>query len=214
MEDPWRARTRRGGGGDGALSTPKEVGPWLTILRPPYAIRQFEIEPWIPLRPFGVDVSFTNSASAMVVTTVAVAGFMIVATRRPQVVPGRLQAAAKWVYGFVADTVVSAAGEAGRPHIPFLFTLFAFIFFGTLIGMTPVRFTFTSHIIEPLLAQLLDAALDQVVVGGGRAEAIVVVRLAALVQRGGRRWRACHVGRFYLSSTLVYGGWLSTAHTF
>lgn len=133
----------------------------------PYAIRQFELEPWIPLKIFGADVSFTNSASAMVVTTLAVAGFMILATRRTQVVPGRLQAAAEWVYDFVATTVVSAAGEAGRPHIPFVFTLFTFIFFGTLIGMTPVKFTFTSHVIVTLalafvaFAYVISVALRQ-----------------------------------------------------
>lgn len=121
----------------------------------PYAIRQFEIEPWIPLKLFGVDVSFTNSSSAMAVTTLAVIGFMIAAMRRPQLVPGRLQAAVELVYEFVAKTVVSAAGEAARPHIPFVFTLFTFIFFGTLIGMTPVKFTFTSHVIVTLALALV-----------------------------------------------------------
>ena len=100
----------------------------------PYAIRQFEIEAWVPLKLFGVDVSFTNSASAMAVTALAVAGTMVAATRRPRMVPGRLQAAAEWVYEFVSDTVVSAAGEAGRRHVPFVSTLFTFIFFGTLSG--------------------------------------------------------------------------------
>lgn len=113
----------------------------------PYAIRQFTIETWIPLEIFGVDVSFTNSSSAMLVTMIIVSGWLFVATRRPEIVPGRLQASVEWLYQFVADTVTGSAGEAASKHIPIIFTLFSFIFFGTLIGMTPMKFTFTTHII-------------------------------------------------------------------
>jgi F-type H+-transporting ATPase subunit a len=113
----------------------------------PYAIRQFEVETWITLKLFGTDVSFTNSSSSMLVTVIAVSAFLYFATRNPQVIPGRLQAAGEWVYEFVVNTIVSTAGEAGRAHIPFVFTVFCFIFFGTVIGMTPVKFTFTSHIV-------------------------------------------------------------------
>lgn len=113
----------------------------------PYAIRQFTIEVWIPLEVFGVDVSFTNTSSAMLVTMVAVSAWLYFATRHPNIVPGRLQASVEWLYEFVADTVTTTAGEVARKHIPVVFALFSFIFFGTLIGMTPMKFTFTTHII-------------------------------------------------------------------
>ena len=121
----------------------------------PYAIRQFVVERWFQLEFFGVDISFTNSASAMVVTALAVSGFMTIATRRPKIVPRRIQAAAELVYDFVAKTVISAAGEVARPHIPFVFTLFSFIFFGTMIGLTPVKYTFSSQIVVTLGLSLI-----------------------------------------------------------
>ena len=83
----------------------------------PDAIRQFEIEPWIALKLFGVDVLFTNSSSAILVTTLAVVAFILAATRRPQMVPGRLQSAAERVYDFVARMVVGAAGGGASAYL-------------------------------------------------------------------------------------------------
>jgi len=37
-------------------------------------------------------------------------------------------------------------GNEGRKYFPFVFTLFMFVLFGNLLGMTPYSFTFTSHI--------------------------------------------------------------------
>jgi len=113
----------------------------------PYAIRQFEVETWIPLELFGLDISFTNYSSSMLVTMLVTSSWLYLATRHPSIIPGRLQASAEWLYEFVADTVTGAAGEAARKHVPIIFALFAFVFFGTLIGMTPMKVTFATHII-------------------------------------------------------------------
>jgi F-type H+-transporting ATPase subunit a len=113
----------------------------------PYAIRQFEIDRWIWIELFGVDMSFTNSSSAMVTTLVVVSLFMMLGMRGARMVPGRMQAAAEGVYQFIADTVTNHAGPNGARHIPFVFTLFVFILFGSLIGLTPIKFTFTSHLV-------------------------------------------------------------------
>lgn len=116
----------------------------------PYAIRQFQIERIVPLNFHGLDISFTNSASAMVATAITITLFMLIGMRSPQLVPGRLQMAAEAIYALVVDTVVQNAGRSGIAHIPFVFTLFVFTFFGGLIGLTPVKFTFTSHLIVTL----------------------------------------------------------------
>jgi F-type H+-transporting ATPase subunit a len=39
--------------------------------------------------------------------------------------------------------------------LPFFLTMFMFILFGTLIGLTPIKFTFTSHIIVTLALALV-----------------------------------------------------------
>lgn len=121
----------------------------------PYAIRQFEIDRLIPIELFGIDMSFTTSAQAMVTTTLLVSAFMLFGIRQRAMVPGRLQASVEAVYSFVARTVVKTAGPEAAPAIPFVFSLFVFILFGSLFGLTPVKFTFTSHLIVTLALSLL-----------------------------------------------------------
>jgi F-type H+-transporting ATPase subunit a len=113
----------------------------------PYAIRQFDVEIWIPLKVFGWDVSFTNISSAMLTTVVVLAALFWRATRKMQIVPGTLQSGVEALYGFVERTVMDNAGPSAKPHIPFVFTLFVFILFGTLIGISPMKETFTTHLI-------------------------------------------------------------------
>ena len=121
----------------------------------PYAIRQFEFDVLIPIELFGIDVSFTTSAQAMLTTTILVSFILVFGMRKGAMVPGRLQSFVEFVYTFVARTVVKTAGQEARDAIPFVFTLFIFILFGSLLGLTPVKFTLTSHLIVTLALALL-----------------------------------------------------------
>jgi F-type H+-transporting ATPase subunit a len=113
----------------------------------PYAIRQFEVETWFTLKIFGLDVSFTNVSSAMLTTVVILAAVLWLALRRATIVPNRLQAGVEIVYDFVARTVTDTAGPQAKDHVPFVFSIFIFILFGTLLGLTPMKETFTTHLI-------------------------------------------------------------------
>lgn len=113
----------------------------------PYAIRQFEIETYVPLSLFGIDVSFTNSASAMVATVIVATLFMLVGTHTARIIPGRAQAAVETAYDFIHTAIVSTVGTNATAHLPFVFTMFIYILFGSLLGLTPFKFTFTSHVI-------------------------------------------------------------------
>ena len=121
----------------------------------PYAIRQFKIDPLIPIEVFGVDVSFTTSTQAMVTTVILVSLYLFYGIRERALVPNRLQVSVEIVYSFVARTVVGTAGKAAAGSIPFVFTLFVFILFGSLFGLTPIKFTFTSHLVVTLALALL-----------------------------------------------------------
>jgi F-type H+-transporting ATPase subunit a len=116
----------------------------------PYAIRQFEIDVLVPLKIFGVDLSFTVSSQAMLTTVLLVSTYMFWATREKRMVPGRLQMSIELIYGFVADTIERFGGPQARRTIPFFLTIFLFLLFGSMIGLTPVKFTFTSHLIVTL----------------------------------------------------------------
>jgi F-type H+-transporting ATPase subunit a len=112
-----------------------------------YAIRQFEIKTLIPLSIFGHDVSFSNSAQAMLTTMIVAVVYFIWAIREGKVIPGRLQASAEFIYVFVEDTLMRYGGKEAKQTLPFFMTVFVFILFGGLIGLTPIKFPFTSHLI-------------------------------------------------------------------
>ena len=120
----------------------------------PYAITQFKIDVLVPLNLFGFDVSFTTSAQAMVTTTLLMGAYLVYGIRERAVVPGRLQTSVEAIYGFVAHTVTKTAGPKAERAIPFIFSLWVFILFGSLFGLTPVKFTFTSHLVVTLALAL------------------------------------------------------------
>ena len=110
-------------------------------------LAQFEIHRWISIEPFGVDLSFTNSALFMTIAVVFATGFLMLGTRRNALVPGRWQSVAELSYEFIANMIRDNVGQEGRKYFPFIFTLFMFVFFGNMLGMVPYSFTYTSHII-------------------------------------------------------------------
>ena len=110
-------------------------------------LHQFEIHPIIPLQIGGVDVSFTNSSLYMVFALVLVTVFVLFGIRQRALVPDRLQCLVEMSYEFIAGLLRETVGQEGRKYFSFVFTLFMFVLFGNLLGMTPYSFTFTSHII-------------------------------------------------------------------
>lgn len=111
-------------------------------------MEQFEIHKIIPLPTVaGVDLSVTNTTLAMFAAAAAVCGFFALAFRRKEVVPGRTQAAGEMLFELVDNLAASIIGEAqGRPFVPFVFTLFAFIMAMNLLGMFIVIPTATSQL--------------------------------------------------------------------
>lgn len=121
----------------------------------PYALRQFQSEVLLDVSLFGLELPVTTSTTAKLTTALLVGGYMVLAARERALVPGRLQAGAELLYSFVARTVTGIAGPEARPSVPFVFTLFTFVLFGTLVGLTPVKETFTSHLVVTMALSLL-----------------------------------------------------------
>src|SRR5271155_2836215 len=111
-------------------------------------IHQFQIENLMPMISMGGHhIDFTNSALFMFIIVGAVSTFLIGATARRAVVPGRIQSIAEMSYEFVANTVRSSTGNEGMKFFPFVFTLFMFVLFANMIGLIPYSFTVTSQLI-------------------------------------------------------------------
>lgn len=110
-------------------------------------IEQFQIKPLVDIQVEGVNLSYTNSALMMTVVVGLVSTFMLLSMRGRALVPGRWQSLAEVFYEFVANMIRDNVGPEGRRYFPFIFTLFMFVLFGNLLGMIPLSFTFTSHIV-------------------------------------------------------------------
>lgn len=111
-------------------------------------MEQFAIKVYKPLELGGYDVSFTNSALWMTFALAAVSIFLFVGTARPQLVPGRAQAAVEYLYDFVRKMLDENVGPEGRRFAPLIFAIFIFVLACNLLGLLPWigAFTPTSHI--------------------------------------------------------------------
>ena len=109
-------------------------------------IEQFEIKPVISLpKVDGIDLSFTNSSLFMALGVVVCSAFFIIAMRKRNLIPTKLQSVAEIVYELITGMVNEMVGPAGRKYVPFIFTLYMFVVLGNLLGLLPYSFTYTSH---------------------------------------------------------------------
>jgi F-type H+-transporting ATPase subunit a len=118
-------------------------------------IAQFEIKDLVPLRLFGFDTSFTNSALFMVIAVGLISSFLIMSMRGRSLVPTRMQSIAELLYEFVANTVRENVGQEGMKFFPLVFSLFMFVLICNMVGLVPGTFTVTSHIIVTAALALL-----------------------------------------------------------
>jgi F-type H+-transporting ATPase subunit a len=120
-------------------------------------MEQFEVVKLKPLAAAGYDLSFTNSSLWMGIALAVVAIFLFVGTARPQVIPGRWQAAVEYVYNFVRGMLDDNVGPEGRRYAPLVFAIFMFVLVCNLLGLIPWvgAFTPTSHISVTLGLALL-----------------------------------------------------------
>lgn len=98
----------------------------------------------------GYNISFTNSAMWMLITTVVLFLFVLGGMKR-QLIPGRWQMMVETFTGFIDNMLEANIGKEGRKYVPYVFSLFMFILFANLLGLLPLGlvgvhpFTFTSH---------------------------------------------------------------------
>ena len=110
-------------------------------------LSQFEIKKIIPIEAFGYDISFTNSALAMLLTVILMIIFMLFGLNKSSIIPTRSQSILESTYEFIANMIGDNIGKEGLKYFSFIFTLFLFILLGNVLGMFPYSFTWTSHII-------------------------------------------------------------------
>ena len=120
-------------------------------------MEQFTVVAIKPIEAGGYDLSFTNSSLWMAISIAVISVFLFVGTARPQIVPGRWQAAVEYVYTFVRGMLDDNVGPEGRRYAPLIFAIFMFVLVCNLLGLIPWvgAFTPTSHISVTLGLALL-----------------------------------------------------------
>jgi F-type H+-transporting ATPase subunit a len=110
--------------------------------------QQFEIKPLVRIVEIaGHELNITNSTVYMGVIVASIGVFLMLSTRRRQLIPGRWQSVSEILYEFIARTLRENAGKDGMRFFPLVFSLFTFVLVANLLGMLPYSFTVTSHIV-------------------------------------------------------------------
>lgn len=107
---------------------------------------QFKIKEIANIELFGHEIVFTNSALFMIIASLFIVFYFILAFKGKKLIPTRLQLSGELFYSLITDTVNQNVGAKGKKFVPLIFTLFMFIMTCNLFGMIPYGFTVTSHI--------------------------------------------------------------------
>lgn len=94
---------------------------------------------WQPLVGDGA-FALTRPMVVMVLTTIAIGIFLVVATRRLSVVPSKGQWRFEGMYGFIRNTVGRdvIGAQHVRPYLPLLLSLFLVVLVNNVMGIFPV----------------------------------------------------------------------------
>ncbi len=123
-------------------------------------IHQFQIQDLTgSINLGGYDISFTNSALFMGATVASIAGFLWFASRKAELVPGRVQSVGEMWYGMIENMVNNVLGKEGKSFFPLVFSLFSFVLVANMLGMFPYFFTVTSQLIVTVAMALFVIAL-------------------------------------------------------
>ena len=76
-------------------------------------LAQFEIKSYYPIELMGIDISFTNSSLAMLITSSVIIFFMYMGIRKPSIIPSRLQVMLEISYEFIGNMINDNIGKEG-----------------------------------------------------------------------------------------------------
>ncbi|WP_433273901.1 F0F1 ATP synthase subunit A [Actinosynnema sp. CS-041913] len=100
----------------------------------------------------------TKPMVLVVLSTVIIATFFLLVSRRLALVPGRFQFAAESVYDLGRNTIAreQIGGQDFRPYVPFILSLFTFVLVNNIFGIIPfIQFPTMAHFGFPVALALL-----------------------------------------------------------
>ncbi len=110
-------------------------------------LHPFTVHTQLPMELFGVDISLTNTAIALLLASVCSTAILMLLLQRRSVLPGRGQLLGELYYDFVRNMTLKNIHEHGERYVPVMFTLFTLIVGSNLIGLMPGSFAPTTQIV-------------------------------------------------------------------
>ena len=107
---------------------------------------QFTVKEIFPLYLNGWNFSFTNSALFMILAVIFSIILLIASLWKAKIIPSNRQIIAESLYRFIERIGSETLGK-NEAFLPFLFSVFIFIFMGNLLGLIPMGFSFTAQLI-------------------------------------------------------------------
>ena len=98
----------------------------------------FQFDPYTTISLFGITFEINKPVVLAVLGSAFLIGFFVLAFRNAKVVPGKLQLVGEYGYTFVRDGIAKETiGKDGERYVPFLFTMFFFVWMMNIWGIIP-----------------------------------------------------------------------------
>jgi F-type H+-transporting ATPase subunit a len=117
----------------------------------------FFLEPYATLNIFGMDFVIGKTSILAALVSIIVATFFLAAARPRKMIPGKLQSLGEQAYLFVRDQIArEVIGKDGDRFVPFLGSLFFFVWISNLMGVIPgAQFPIMSSLAFPVALTLM-----------------------------------------------------------
>lgn len=119
---------------------------------PAPGVEIFTFDPLVTFNIGPVEFAISKVTILLVIGAIIVAGFFLYAFRRPQLVPRGAQNVGELGFNFIRDGIAKEIiGKEGERFVPFLFTLFFFVWILNFMGILPfAQFPVTSSFAIPV----------------------------------------------------------------
>ncbi len=144
-----------------ALLLASPAGAWAIEVNQDFKPQnEFKLDPWIPIKLGGIDLSINKAVLYVVLTCLFTVGAMLYVANRMQAKPNRVQTAVESAYVFMRDNIAGGNMDpkTAKRWFAFVATLFLFIWFSNLLGYIPLP-TNTEHKVDVLGVKLPTFAL-------------------------------------------------------
>ena len=117
----------------------------------------FNFQPYGTLSIAGQEFNFTKPVVLAIIGSILLIVFFVAIFRKPKLVPGRMQSVGEYGYTFIRDGVArEVIGKEGDKYVPFLFSLFFFVWMLNIWGIIPfAQFPVSSRIAWPAALALI-----------------------------------------------------------